>query len=265
MSTVEVTDHDRLYWQYEYDVVAHHLVPLLRLWNVRIEGAKLLDVGCGDGGGLCALFDAGMTCKGFDIEDHRIHVAQTLSDGRLIELTVGNIYENPTPFAGEIFDLIILHDVFEHLDRKVEALNVLRRYLASDGRVLITFPPYYSAFGAHQQFLQSPLGKIPFIHIVPFMMSKVIPALSNEHKPFIEEIRKLGRLKMGIGKFERLVKVSGFQIEQKKLYLVSPNHIRFGFKPLDAGILGRIPLIREVLVSGTVFLLKPLVGRGKTS
>jgi 2-polyprenyl-3-methyl-5-hydroxy-6-metoxy-1,4-benzoquinol methylase len=197
--SVEVTEHDRLYWQYEYDVAAQYLVPLLRSWGVRIEGATLLDVGCGDGGGLCAFVDAGMVCKGFDIEEHRIQLAQVLAGSRQIDLVVGNIHEKP--FDGETFDLIVLHDVFEHLDRKEEALNILHTYLAPRGHVLITFPPYYSAFGAHQQLLRSPLGKVPFVHLIPFMMSNVIPSLTHEPEHFITEIQKLGRQKMGIAKF----------------------------------------------------------------
>ena len=47
---MEMTDAGRIYWQYEYDVMAHYLLPLMKSWGIRIEGATVLDVGCGDGG-----------------------------------------------------------------------------------------------------------------------------------------------------------------------------------------------------------------------
>jgi SAM-dependent methyltransferase len=258
---MEITSHDRLYWQYEYNVASQCLVPLLTEWNIRLEGATLLDVGCGDGGGLSAFYDAGMVCKGFDIEQRRVDLARALAHERSLEVTAGNLYEHPLPFVGETFDLIVLHDVFEHLERKTQALRILREYLTLEGRVLITFPPYYSAFGAHQQLLRSRLRKIPFIHLMPLGMSKIIPSLQGEHGPFLEEIKKLGRMRMGITQFERLVLTGGFVIERKKFYLVGPNHIRFGWKPVSAGLLGMIPLVREVLVSGAIFLLKPTATR----
>lgn len=256
MSTIEITEHDRVYWKYEYDVVAHYLVPLLKQWGVDVGGTRLLDIGCGDGGGLSAFHDAGMVCKGFDIEERRVELAEALADKRSMDLTQGNLYETPPPFSGETFDLLVLHDVFEHLRQKSDALKIFPAYLKRNGRILITFPPYYSAFGAHQQLLRSPLGKIPFIHLVPFAMAKVIPNLRNEHKPFVEEIGALGRMKMGIAVFERLARESGLTVEHRKFYIISPNHVRFGLRPMEARFLGTIPFIRELLVTGVAFLLK---------
>jgi SAM-dependent methyltransferase len=251
-----ISDHDRFYWKYEYDVVEKHLLPLLREWGVSIEKKTLLDVGCGDGGGMSALYDAGMKCKGFDIEAPRIALAEALRGGRTFEAIVGNIYKEPIPFDGETFDLVVLHDVYEHLEKKVETLRTLQRYMKPDGFLFITFPPYYSAFGAHQQLLKSNLGKLPFFHLLPFALTKILPALKNEYQPFVDEIQKLGRMKMGIAKFEEYVRESGLKILKKKLYLISPNHIRFGLTPVSAGVVGEIPLLQELLVSGVVYLLQ---------
>lgn len=251
-----ISDHDRFYWQYEYDVVEKYLLPLLREWGVKIEHKTLLDVGCGDGGGMSALYDAGMHCKGFDIEAPRIALANAMRGNRTFEAIIGNIYKEPIPFDGETFDLVVLHDVYEHLEKKVETLRTLQRYMKPNGFLLITFPPYYSAFGAHQQLLKSKLGRLPFFHLLPFTLTKILPLLKTEEQFFVAEIQKLGKMKMGIAKFERYVQQANLTIAKKKFYLISPNHIRFGLHPIEAGVLGKIPGLRELLVSGVVYLLK---------
>jgi len=252
---MEITDAGRIYWQYEYDVMAQYLLPLMKSWGITIKGATVLDVGCGDGGGISAMYDAGMQCKGFDLEQPYIDLAHAMSGDRKMEMFVGSIYAEPIPLEGERFDVVILHDVFEHIERKTYVLETLKKYLKPDGKLIITYPPYYSAFGAHQQFLKAPFRRLPFFHLLPFAISTILPRLQNEEQRLVEEIQKLARLKMGIVKFQRLARETGYCITQRKFYLIGPNHIRFGLKPVDAGIVGRIPALRELLVSGVVYVL----------
>jgi SAM-dependent methyltransferase len=252
---LEITEHDKKYWQYEYSVVGKHLLPLLKNWGERFSGSTLLDVGCGDGGGVSAFYDAGYVCSGFDIETRRVELANNLRGDRKFKMIPGNIYDIDFPYSNKKFDLIVLHDVFEHLEQKELILEKLTSCLNSGGKILITFPPYYSAYGAHQQLLRSKAGKIPFFHIFPFAISLIIDNLPNEHQPFIEEIKKLAKLKMGINKFETLVAESDLKIFSKKKYIIGPNHIRFGLKPVGTGILGEIPILKEALTSGAVYLL----------
>jgi hypothetical protein len=131
----------------------------------------------------------------------------------------------------------------------------LKSYLARDGKLFITFPPYYSAFGGHQQLMRSRFARLPFMHLVPFMVSKVFPVLKNEHQPFVEEIRKLASLKMSMRKFECLLPDAGLRIVGKQGYVISPNHIRFGLRPMRGNIAAAIPLVGEVITSGVVYLL----------
>lgn len=257
---LEITEHDRRYWQYEYDVVQLYLLPLLRDWGVRISGTRLLDIGCGDGGGVSALADAGMICQGFDIEERRVRLANAMKGSRAYEMIVGDIYANQPPFAGEHFDLVVMHDVFEHLEQKAEVLRRIAAYLAPGGKVLITFPPYYSAFGAHQQVLRSPIARLPFSHYIPFFSSFILPRLHGEHQSFIEEIQKLAQMRMGLRKFEHIIASSDLKIAHDKFYLISPNHLRFGLRPTGAGIFGLLPGIREIITSGAVYLLRKMEG-----
>lgn len=251
-----MTDQSRHYWQYEYDVAAQYMVPLLERWNVTVRGASVIDVGCGEGGGLCALCDAGAArCDGFDVEAGRVEVAKALKGHRPLTLTVGNLYDEHPPFSDRQYDLVVLHDVFEHLDFKDEVMQKLARYTQPRGRIMITFPPYYSAYGAHQQLLNNHWAKIPFFHLIPFSLSMILPRLKGEHPHIVEEVRKLGRLKMGMRKFEAIVRRNGLAITGKQAYFISPNHIRFGLKPLPAGKIAEIPILGEVMCTGVVYLI----------
>jgi ubiquinone/menaquinone biosynthesis C-methylase UbiE len=250
-----VDDHNRKYWQYEYDVSARFIVPLLNAWGRPPQGASVLDVGCGEGGGLCALHDSGGVCAGFDIEQSRVATALALRGERSITFTGGDLYAESVPFSDRQFDLVTLHDVFEHLDHKRAMIERLKNYLKPDGKLLITFPPYYSAYGGHQQHLRAWFARVPFFHVMPLATSMVLPNLKGEAPHVVAEVQKLARLKMGMRQFERIAREGKLRIEHRRAYIISPNHIRFGLRPVAAGPLARMPVIREFACTGVVYLL----------
>ena len=71
----------------------------------------------------------------------------------------------------------------------------------------------------------------------------------------VDEIQKLRSLKMGIRRFETLAVGAGYSIDAKKFYLIGPNHIRFGLSPVSGDFLKAVPFLRELMVSGVVYLL----------
>jgi SAM-dependent methyltransferase len=247
--------HARQYWQYEYDVCSRHLIPLLEQWGVDFKAASVLDVGCGEGGGICAMYDAGARCAAFDVDSHRVDAARSLKHAREITVEIGNLYDNAIPYHERAFDLVVLHDVFEHLEHKDRMMQKLKRYMKRDARLVITFPPYYSAYGAHQQHLKTVFAKMPFFHLIPLALSVLLPRLKGEDPGIVDEVQKLGRLKMGMRKFEQIAEAGGFTIARKQAYVISPNHIRFGLKPIPAGPVAGIPILSEVLCTGVVYLL----------
>jgi len=247
-------DHARTYWEYQYRVAREHMAPLLERWGVTLAGCSLLDVGCGSGGGTCAMADLGVRCTGYDVNSRLIDEANALKGERTVVFSAADLYRDEPPEAGT-YDLVVLHDVFEHLDRKDEMMEKLRRAMRPDGRLLITFPPYYSAYGAHQQHLRAPFARLPFFHLLPFAISWIVPSLRNEDPYVIDEVTKLGRHRMGMRKFEAIARRTGMTIVGKEAYVVSPNHIRFGLKPLPAGPLAEVPVLGEIVCTGVVYLL----------
>jgi SAM-dependent methyltransferase len=172
-------------------------------------------------------------------------------------LTVGDLYAEALPYADRTFDILVLHDVFEHLEEKERMILLLRRWLRPGGSMLITFPPYYSAFGAHQQLCRSPFMRLPFLHLVPFVIPHLLPRLRGEIPGFVSEVQKLARLRMGMRMFERIARNGGWRISHKQGYLISPNHIRFGLPPTGAGPMTNIPLLGEVLCTGVAYHCVP--------
>ncbi len=248
------SEHTRGYWQYQYDVTHKHMLPLLESWGVQFKDTSLLDVGCGSGGGTCAMYDRGVRCTGYDLNERFIAEANVLKGSRSIPFSVADIYREGRPAEGS-YDLVVLHDVFEHLDHKDEMMQKLKLYMKPDARLLITFPPYFSAYGAHQQHLRAWYAKLPFAHLVPLVMTRVIPGLQGEDPYIIEEVTKLGRLKMGMRGFEEIAFRNNLRIVGKKAYLISPNHMRFGLPSLAAGPVASLPGLGELLCTGVVYLL----------
>ena len=87
------------------------------------------------------------------------------------------------------------------------------------------------------------------------MVSHVFPNLSKENPSFVEEIQKLARLKMGMKKFEQLPAAAGLKLEAKQGYFISPNHIRFGLKPVQNNVVAELPFAGELFTSGVIYLL----------
>lgn len=253
---MEISDQSRHYWQYEYDVAAKYMIPLLERWGMTLPGSTMIDVGCGEGGGVCALHDIGMQCVGFDIEEPRVALAGLLQGDRPIRWAIGDLYNDNIPFSGKMYDLVVLHDVFEHLDHKLDVLEKLKRYMKPEGKLMITFPPYYSAYGAHQQLLNAHWVKFPFFHLLPFALTKILPRIKDESPRIVEEVQKLGALKMGMRKFEAIARQGALNVTGKQAYVISPNHIRFGLKPIPAGPVAEIPVLGEIVCTGVVYLLE---------
>ena len=79
--------------------------------------------------------------------------------------------------------------------------------------------------------------------------------MKGEDPYFSEEVQKLGRLKMGLRKFLSVIRRNGLHVVRSRGYLIGPNHIRFGLRPVPAGPITHIPLFNELLCSGVVYLL----------
>jgi SAM-dependent methyltransferase len=109
-----------------------------RLYHQRLGASpRVLEVGCGAGGGLAAFKDEGCRVAGCELDHGLIEHGQRQG---LDDLWHGSIDNIPERLAEERWELIYLHHVFEHVSEPIEQLHALTARLAEGGRVLAIVP-----------------------------------------------------------------------------------------------------------------------------
>lgn len=104
------------------------------------RGARVLDLGCGDGGLVRALRAAGFDAWGCDV------VLGGSSDPHLAPIEV-EPYR--LPFADDSFDLVLSEQVFEHVMNPEEVIEEVARVTAPGGRGLHVFPARWRPVEGH--------------------------------------------------------------------------------------------------------------------
>jgi len=105
---------------------------------VEPRGLRILEVGCAQGAMGASLLAAGARqVVGIDIHEPSLEVARSrLSAAHRVDLNA----REPLPYPNGHFDLITFADVLEHIVDPAEVLRHLRRWLGTDGRILISIP-----------------------------------------------------------------------------------------------------------------------------
>ena len=123
-------------------------------------GARLLDVGVGDGSFLVRAREAGWQASGVDIDP----VVVANAGYRALDVLQGGL-ERHAGSAG-CFDAITMNHVIEHLHRPTETLALAFRLLKDGGRLWIETPNIdsfgHAAYGAHWRGLEAPRHLVVF-------------------------------------------------------------------------------------------------------
>lgn len=257
-------DWDTFYRRYQRALAEGYLIPLLSRWGVNLRDAAVLEVGCGDGGCGAAFAAAGCRVTMIDIEPRLAASAQRHNEieGIHARVLVGDITDQDAEvFREGPFDLVLFRDVIEHLSDPARALRLVRRVLRDDGRVFVIFPPYYSAFGAHQQILPRkrimflPYNRLPYLQLLPDAAFRRLTAGdASAH----EEVRRLRRIRLTIQAFRRHIKDAGFLVGREKMFLSRPSFaLRYGAPVVEAATIGHVPVLRELAVAAAYYLLAP--------
>jgi len=251
--------NDTYYWGYMYGLSQEYIISYLESKGIAIAGASVIEIGCAEGGNLCAMAEHGAKdLVGTDIALERLKTAKEVAEFLGIDITYSShdvIYDEPLPEWIGRFDLAMLRDVIEHLDDAEVALRNIRRVLKPGGALYVTFPPYYSPFGGHQQTLVNWSSKIPFMHLLPEPVFEKMIASGREADKV--EVRRLRRIRMTTQKFRRAARAAGYSVADEKLYFIRPVFkMKFGLNPISANIIKPLPVVRDVVALEAGYILR---------
>lgn len=223
------------------------------------EGISVLEIGCGEGGNLLPFAQAGCSVLGVDLAEGKIRAAEQFfaeegTPGRFLASDIFEVKE----MEGR-FELIICHDVIEHIMDKEEFMRRVRRYLAPDGLAFFAFPAWQMPFGGHQQNCRSRvLSHLPYFHLLPKNIYRWVLKRGGESPEAIKELLEIKQTATPIERFERIIRDGGFQKVDRRLWLINPHYeAKFGLRPrrlfrLPAGI----PWLRNFYTTSCFYLLR---------
>ena len=117
-------------------VQRHYEAPLLRRLGGRLDGARVLDVGCGRGIGIEILLEhfGAAQVYGVDLDPQQIRRAQQRFAGRLgdrLVLAVGSV--DKLPFPADYFDAVFDFGMLHHVPDWQAGVGEIQRVLKPSG------------------------------------------------------------------------------------------------------------------------------------
>ena len=253
------TDRERYFRELAQTSREFYIDYLRKFKNVG-AGTRVLEIGCGEGGNLLPFAEAGCCVTGIDLAANKIENAKEYFAKRNMpgEFISGNFLNMPA--RDDRFDIVLIHDVIEHIEPedKPAFFSGLKKFLKPDGIVFFGFPAWQMPFGGHQQIcLSGVCSKVPFMHLLPASFYRGYLRIFKEDPAKIDELLSIKRSKMTPEKFERLCRETGFQIVERKLWLISPHYkAKFNLRPTRLRLgLDHIPFLRNFLSTSCFYIV----------
>jgi 2-polyprenyl-3-methyl-5-hydroxy-6-metoxy-1,4-benzoquinol methylase len=247
------------YFEYQQMLGRDVLIPWLEK-RLGLRGLRVADCGAHHGGVLDALRESGQVREAVGLELSKEVVASSpfVPDANF-RLEVGDVL-TLSP-GSSTFDLLLLHDVLEHVPNYREALDAVANLMDRGGHVFISFPPYYAGFGGHQHLAQGRARLVPFIHYLPsklfFDLAQTATTEYMSADQAHDDMVAVRRTKLSLRRIERAFSEASLEIVDRDLFIVRPEFkVRYDMKVRRAGIAGRVPGLREVVVNGAFYLLR---------
>ena len=249
----------RAYFSELAQTAQRHIMPYTDKWKLAAPGMDVLELGCGEGGNLLPYARRGCRVTGVDLcagrtEQAREFFAEAGAEGRFVcaDLAEWN-------GEGAAFDLILMHDVIEHIADKRAAMEQARRLLRPGGMVFVAFPSWPMPFGGHQQIARSRMvSRLPFVHLLPRRVYWWLLRACGEKKAVVSELMSIRGTRCTAGMFRRVARRSGLAVVDETPWLVNPHYeTKFGLRPRRLPPpLRRVPLLRDVLSTSCFFMLR---------
>jgi SAM-dependent methyltransferase len=133
-----------------------------------LDGARILDVGCGLGMYTSKMRAFSAEVYGVDLDADKVSQA----GGERPYLTVGRAEE--LPFPEEYFDVILLHEVLEHVEDDGRAAAEAFRCLKMGGKMVMFAPNRLYPFETHGIYLggRNIFGAMPLVSYLPAVLRR---------------------------------------------------------------------------------------------
>ena len=204
------------------DVVIPWLGPRLPL-----EGVLVGDFGAHQGGMLQAFRESGLVrgAIGLELSAEIVSSSPFVPDDRFrlevadVMAVGGSQYE---------LDLVLLHDVLEHIPEYRGALAAVATSLTRGGHVFVSFPPYFSSFGGHQQLARGLARKVPFVHYLPARLFFRVAQPGEQEYMTAEGARQdmvsVRRTRLTLSAAENAFASVGLEVVERALGRVRPEY-----------------------------------------
>ena len=236
-----------------------YFLPYLNKFIPIRKGVRVLEIGCGDGGNLIPFAKQGCRVTGIDISEQRIMDARRFFEQHSLsaQLVAADIFQ-VEQLDGK-YDILLVHDVIEHISRKREFLSHIRRFLNPGGILFIGFPAWQMPFGGHQQICHSKLlSHMPFMHLLPeSLYGKLLRSLGEKDR-CVNELIDIKRCGVTVESFEQLLEQTSYDVIERQLWLVNPHYeVKFGLTPRRLPrFLEEMPYLRNFISSSCFYILK---------
>jgi SAM-dependent methyltransferase len=257
--------HDRhtdreLYFREQVHTTRKYVIPFIDSVLPVSQSLSVLEIGCGEGGNLQPFLEAGCAhITGIDISLNKIDNARKfyagIAGGSKIDFIAADIYDSAS--AGS-FDLVMMRDVLEHIHDQAKFLSYVKGFIRPGGILFVAFPPWNSPFGGHQQMCDSrTLSKLPWIHLLPRKIYRLLLRSCGESAAKIEGLMEIRDTGINLGTFERTIKKEGFITLKKSLWFINPNfEVKFGLHPRRLpDVIGSVPCLRNFVATTGYYII----------
>lgn len=146
--------------------------------DIDLKHKKILDVGCGLGAFMAKFQDYSKEVYGVEPDKKKVDIAK--SKGL-------NVFESGAenmPFEDNYFDVVLLHEVIEHVDDDTKTIAECLRVLNNNGYIVIFCPNRLYPFETHGVYLNGKyyFGNKFLVPYLPYFYKKLTPHVRNYFK-----------------------------------------------------------------------------------
>ncbi|HMR89036.1 MAG TPA: class I SAM-dependent methyltransferase [Saprospiraceae bacterium] len=257
------TDKPR-YFEIQRVVTEESIIPFITPFLHKSTHNRILEVGCAEAGVLKAFLNYGYNVTGVELstaryENAKKFLAEDIQQGRAAVINQ-NIYDiDPKEAFPQLFDVIVLKDVIEHIPDQERFIPKLKEFLTDDGIIFFAYPPWWMPFGGHQQICDHKLLRtLPWFHLLPISVYTWILKSFRENKGTIKELLEIKDTGINIGRMYRILEANQFKILDEVHWFINPIYKhKFGWNQKKLlPFLARIPLLRNFITTAHYIVFK---------